>query len=111
MLTGALILLAGLVIGYLIGRVHKRPPRPPKQPQPICGCEHHLALHDPKSSACSGQRQHVTLYENGIPRKWVYYSCDCKQYIGPEYLPQYVALRSLGEEDEIARQGRDRTDL
>jgi hypothetical protein len=97
-ITGALILLVGLVVGYLVGVTRK--PRPPKAlppPEPICGCHHHLALHDLAKKTCTGWTKHVTLYENGIERKWEFYPCKCKHYVGPEYLPQYVAPELASE--------------
>ena len=53
-----------------------------KQGKPICGCDHHRAMHDPKTNECHGKD-----YEgNGV-----YARCTCRQYVGPEPLPSYYA--------------------
>jgi hypothetical protein len=48
--------------------------RPPPDPQPICGCTHHLSFHNPATSTCAVD------------------GCRCQQYIGPEPLGHIVAL-------------------
>ena len=48
--------------------------RPPPDPQPICGCSHHLSFHNPATSACAVD------------------DCRCQQYIGPEPLGHVVAM-------------------
>jgi len=51
-----------------------------KQGKPVCGCDHHRAMHDPKTNECHGRN-----YEGG----GIYSRCTCRQYIGPEPLPSY----------------------
>ncbi len=46
----------------------------PPEPQPVCGCTHHLSFHHPKTLTCA------------------YESCRCQQYIGPEPLGHVIAL-------------------
>ncbi|HSZ46358.1 MAG TPA: hypothetical protein VK823_13530 [Streptosporangiaceae bacterium] len=48
--------------------------RPAPDPQPVCGCSHHLSFHSPSTSACAVD------------------DCRCQQYIGPEPLGHVVAL-------------------
>jgi hypothetical protein len=48
--------------------------RPAPDPQPVCGCTHHLSFHSPVSSACAVD------------------DCRCQQYIGPEPLGHVVAM-------------------
>jgi hypothetical protein len=48
--------------------------RPPPDPQPVCGCTHHLSFHNPATSTCAVD------------------GCRCQQYIGPEPLGHIVAL-------------------
>jgi hypothetical protein len=48
--------------------------RPPPEPQPVCGCSHHLSFHSPATSACAVE------------------DCRCQQYVGPEPLGHVVAL-------------------
>lgn len=53
-----------------------------RQGKPICGCGHHRAMHDPKTSECHGRE-----YEGG----GIYSRRTCRQYAGPEPLPSYYA--------------------
>jgi hypothetical protein len=48
--------------------------QPPPEPQPVCGCSHHLSFHSPVTSACAVE------------------DCRCQQYIGPEPLGHVMAL-------------------
>jgi hypothetical protein len=48
--------------------------RPPPDPQPVCGCTHHLSFHNPGTSACAVD------------------DCRCQQYIGPEPLGHVMAM-------------------
>jgi hypothetical protein len=45
----------------------------PADPQPICGCSHHLSFHNPRTSACAVE------------------DCRCQQYVGPEPLGHVFA--------------------
>jgi hypothetical protein len=47
---------------------------PPPDPQPVCGCTHHLSFHNPGTSACAVD------------------DCRCQQYVGPEPLGHVMAL-------------------
>ena len=51
------------------GQVKSGPP----EPQPICGCSHHLSFHNPHTSACAVE------------------DCRCQQYVGPEPLGHVFA--------------------
>jgi hypothetical protein len=46
----------------------------PAEPQPVCGCGHHLSFHNPKTQTCASD------------------GCRCQQYIGPEPLGHIIAL-------------------
>lgn len=82
MFSGALILLAGFLVGWLApGR--RRHPKLPKLPKAICGCDHHYSMHDPKKGmVCT-----VGIYVDGKHRG----KCACARYTGPVPLPEYVA--------------------
>lgn len=54
--------------------------RPPPEPQPVCGCTHHLSFHSPATSTCAVD------------------GCRCQQYIGPEPLGHIVALPLIDPE-------------
>lgn len=90
MLEGALIMLAGMVVGRLLsGR--RRPSS--SEPESICGCKHHLALHDPTDGRCHGlmrnpayEPTYVTDERN--PEK---VQCTCRQYVGPTSAASIVA--------------------
>ena len=45
----------------------------PPEPQPICGCTHHLSFHNPQTSVCAVE------------------GCRCQQYVGPEPLGHVFA--------------------
>jgi len=45
----------------------------PPEPQPVCGCTHHLSFHNPRTSACAVE------------------GCRCQQYVGPEPLGHVFA--------------------
>jgi hypothetical protein len=45
----------------------------PPEPQPVCGCSHHLSFHNPHTSACAVD------------------DCRCQQYVGPEPLGHVFA--------------------
>jgi len=47
--------------------------QPAPEPQPICGCSHHLSFHNPTTSACAVE------------------DCRCQQYVGPEPLGHVFA--------------------
>jgi hypothetical protein len=77
MLAGAFILAAGILAGRFLPA--RRRPAIPKQPDPVCGCGHHYAMHDPeKHMECA--------VEFGNKMK-----CACVRYAGPEPLPVYYS--------------------
>ena len=49
LVVGAALLAAGFLAGR-IGR--RRPPAPPANPQPVCGCGHALSQHDTETNTC-----------------------------------------------------------
>ncbi len=82
LIEGAAILAAGLGVGSFTGR--RRRPKPPKAVKPICGCEHHLSLHDPKSNRCFGYDKRPSSYRDGMTVAWRFDPCTCRQYVGPK---------------------------
>jgi len=74
-----------VIVGVLLGRFlpnRRRGPKPAKAIQPICGCDHHRSFHDPASGECHGRNYEGAGY---------YSACTCRQYSGPEPLPEYFA--------------------
>lgn len=80
LLVGAGILLAGALLGYPLGR---RDRNARKEPEPRCGCTHHLAAHDPETLKCASLVA-VDRYRAGgdwIGEDWK--PCACRKYVGP----------------------------
>ena len=81
LLEGGLIALAGVLVGrFLPGR--RRAPKPPKPVQPVCGCGHHRSFH------ANGGKCEQKVYRGYLEG---YGPCGCKQYVGPEPLPEFFA--------------------
>jgi hypothetical protein len=112
LIAGAGILAAGQVTGSVVRRIRRPKPYKPKPPpEPICGCKHNYALHDPETGACLHQRAERKLIERGDPKtigtgsngyyhtvvyqheRWetVNYGCSCRRYSGPTPLPEIYA--------------------
>jgi hypothetical protein len=64
----------------------------PPEPQPVCGCSHHLSFHNPATSACAVD------------------DCRCQQYVGPEPLGHVVAMPLVNPERMAAAQPAPVTD-
>lgn len=96
MITGALILLAGIAIGMILRSFPARR-KGPKPVEAVCGCEHHHSMHDPETGAC-----HATVQVSRYSRdgEWTGYEqkpCACRRYSGPEPLPSFYAPEIAGE--------------
>jgi hypothetical protein len=83
MLEGALILLAGILVGRF-APARRRKPKPPKPAKPICGCGHHLAQHDRATDSCHAL---IPADKYDVSRM----QCTCKQYTGIQPMPEYFA--------------------
>lgn len=89
MLEGAAILLAGILVGRFLPSRRRR--KEPKPIEPVCGCGHQYAFHDPGTGRCGG-RVEVNRWSGkgrwaGLDRE----QCPCQRYTGPEPLPEYYA--------------------
>lgn len=100
-----IIELAAVAVGGYVGGLlsRRRKPKIPPPPTPICGCTHHYAVHDKDGCHSSvqvlverGQPTTVRTGYGGDMRKVVYNherweqrKCACRQYTGPEPLPEY----------------------
>ena len=77
--------------GIIIGRsTKKQKPRTPQTPTPICGCDHGLHDHDPKTGECHGLMDGDPLRYNEFSRPTAFKQvrCTCKQYTGPRPIDQ-----------------------
>ncbi|WP_116247120.1 hypothetical protein [Nocardiopsis sp. FIRDI 009] len=103
MVVGAVIAVVGFVAGRQVARrqvraslahqrqyeQHRAVQGGQQQPQPLCGCGHHLVFHDKETKKC--QTQVV------IPGRWTgqagstYRQCMCQGYRGPIPLDEYYA--------------------
>lgn len=103
LLLGGAIAVVGVAVGRMMrprSRHEARPelaaPRP--QPQPICGCGHHLVFHDNKTKICQAQVV--------IPGRWTgqyggtYRKCMCQGYRGPTPVDEYYAPDLLSEDPD-----------
>lgn len=95
-LTGSASAFAGVLLGRRMGR--REVPPPPEKPSLICGCEHELSYHDPKTSECHGPGDYENQFKGG---KWmsVRAPCACRQYTGARPLETYWAPPIYQEED------------
>lgn len=95
MIEGAVILIAGLLIGRFVPARRTKPEQ--RQPEPICGCRHGRHDHDPATGVCNGQKK-VYRYDPLTELEVLdgYAPCTCRQYTGPEPLPQYYAPEITG---------------
>jgi hypothetical protein len=97
LISGGMTLL-GMVIGRWVFRPFARSYSPPKQPKPICGCNHELSFHDPKNGICHGTVRQPSRYDYlGNTTAWMTVQCTCKQYVGPQPLSTIYAPEITGE--------------
>jgi hypothetical protein len=87
--------LAGLLGGGVVAVAERLWPRqrPPKAPEAICGCEHHLSMHDLKTGACHEQVQtdeEIFSHDNRFLAYKVA-QCSCRHYVGPQLLSTIYA--------------------
>ncbi|GAA3757831.1 hypothetical protein HDA32_001836 [Spinactinospora alkalitolerans] len=97
LVIGAAIALGGVLVGRVLpnrrsGRQpqqHQAVTAPPRTPQPMCGCGHHLVFHDAEKRICQAQVV--------IPGRWTgensgsYRKCMCQGYRGPVPVDEYYA--------------------
>jgi hypothetical protein len=86
LLEGAVIAVGAFLAGQWLPRPRLRRGTP-KPSGPVCGCKRELAYHDPKSGQC-----HSLMYVPTTGRASSHHEpCKCKQYTGPQALPEYYA--------------------
>lgn len=65
--------------------------KPPKQPEPVCGCTHHLAKHDHKGKCHENVEVPTAWDEDKKPLRYELGQCNCQRYVGPQPLSQIYA--------------------
>lgn len=70
-----------VLLGYRLGRLHRRPRPAPKAP--TCDCGHPYAMHNPKTRRCN-----VIIGFLSTP-------CACLHYVGPVPLEELVGHPEL----------------
>jgi hypothetical protein len=98
-ITGALILAAGIALGWLLRSLPARR-KGPKPVEAKCGCGHHHSMHDPETGACNATVQVGRYNQLGDWTGYEHKPCACRRYSGPEPLPQFFApeiAREAGE--------------
>jgi len=84
----AAVALAGVLIGRFLPDRRKGP----EPPEPFCGCGHHHSYHDPETGACNAGVQVPSRYDDdGIVTARRYVTCACRQYSGPQPMPEFFA--------------------
>lgn len=84
---GAVIALAGVVLGRFLPARRRTPKLAPSKPLRCDGCGHHRSLHKNGTGGCAWKDapRHISFVGMHTP------TCACQQYHGPEPLPEYVA--------------------
>jgi hypothetical protein len=76
--------IAIFALGAMLGRASERRRQPSQRPETaryVCGCGHHLSLHNPETGRCNGSVE-VQEYKKGSGYIDVRVGCGCLQYIG-----------------------------
>ena len=67
-----------------------------EEPDPLCGCGHHISFHDEKGC------HYTVVYTR--PAKFgvvsLFSDCPCVKYVGPEPLPKVISLESIQQKKE-----------
>lgn len=74
-----------------------------KEPEPRCGCGHHLAMHDPDSKHCHAQWQFRP--QPGAPLKLR--DCTCRQYVGPMPVDTFFVNPTIFSQSIIRAEHRE----
>jgi hypothetical protein len=86
LLLGAAIFAFGMLAGRF-WPARRKGRKPVKSAVPACGCKHDLSFHDPQTGQC-----HSPMYVPGTSSRSSHHEpCTCRQYNGPQPLPEYFA--------------------
>lgn len=111
-MTGFEVAMVILASGYVAGGVYDRVKKSLAErrqareralngPDPVCGCRHHLAYHDPKEGRCyavvKGKRSRDGEADAAAAAPL---QCPCRRYAGPEPLATLYAPELTGSAGE-----------
>jgi transposase len=81
-------ILGSVGFGYLLGwHGPRRRKKLYEEPEPICGCRHHLSYHG-EDGECHAQ---VMQYDPHKQKRVAIGQCACKKYVGPEPMPTMIS--------------------
>lgn len=89
MVTGALLVVAGIVIGRILPDRRFRFRSPKEEVKPVCGCGHGTSFHG-SDGRCNALSE-VTRWDSGRWAGTDPVRCTCQRYTGPEPLPAFYA--------------------
>jgi hypothetical protein len=89
-ITGALILAIGILIGIALRSLPARR-KDPEPVEAVCGCTHHHSMHDPRTGACNAGVRVARYSANGAQTGYGHRPCACVRYSGPEPIPLLYA--------------------
>ena len=93
LLTGGGLVAISYISGFISGRLRRRTSIQ-KDPEPICGCDHHLAMHDERTGRCSEMVRTPSKYNGvGAPIAYQYLPCTCRRYVGPQVVETFFHPR------------------
>lgn len=90
-LTGGIVAVGAFLAGQWLPHPGRRKVKAPKPVQPICGCTHHHSFHDPKTGECHGTFRRRLYGSSGADLGLRDNPCTCRQYTGPQPLPEVYA--------------------
>ena len=102
LLAGGGLVAISYIAGVISGRIRRRITID-KDPDPICGCNHHLAMHDERTGRCSETVKTPSKYNGGGNAiAYEYMPCTCRRYVGPQVVETFIHPHlSLGSSAQI----------
>lgn len=95
MIEGALILLVGLAVGRLSAGRRKTSPSQTfaLSGATICGCTHHLSMHDPKAGDCHGAMKNPAYSKDQYVSKSnpKEIKCSCRHFVATDNSAEIVS--------------------
>jgi hypothetical protein len=89
-----------LAVGFVAGRIgRRRPPAPPSNPVPVCGCGHALSQHDTGTNTCYAELRREVFDRRGRFTGHTWVPCTCRQYVGPRPIDEVFLPRVLPPTD------------